>query len=254
MKVVILAGGIGSRITEESVYKPKPMIEIGGMPILWHIMKIYSFYGFKEFIICCGYKGEQIKEYFFDFSKKHSDFTIELSNDNIEFHKKNFESWKITLVDTGINTQTAGRIKRVSNYLKDTFCLTYGDGVTDQDISKLVKFHKQNKCLVTITGIKARSRFGSMEISDDKVIDFNEKPQIEKQFFNGGFFVCEPKAIDYIANDSDIWEVQILKKLSKIKQLAVYKHDGFWSCLDTLRDKINLENIWSKGDADWKVW
>ena len=256
MKVVILAGGYGTRLSEETDKKPKPMIEIGGKPILWHIMKIYSSYGYNDFIICCGYKGYIIKEYFLNYYNHQSDFTIDLSNGNIDIHNKNSENWKITLVDTGLDTMTGGRIKRVKEYIgNETFMLTYGDGVSDVNINELVKHHKLNKKLATVTAVIPPGRFGAINLSNDnKVKSFIEKPSGDGMFINGGFFVLEPQVIDYIENDEMMWEQDPLINLAKEGQLSAYIHDGFWKPMDTLRDKLELEKDWNEGIAKWKIW
>jgi glucose-1-phosphate cytidylyltransferase len=256
MKTVILAGGLGSRISEETHLKPKPMIEIGGMPILWHIMKIYSFYGFNEFIICCGYKGYVIKEYFANYFLHMSDITIDLANNKIEVHQKRSEPWKITLVDTGPDTMTGGRLKRVAPYLDKTesFFLTYGDGLSDVNIQELASFHKKNGSMATITATQPPSRFGSLNISNNKVISFKEKPKSEGGLINGGFFVLSPQVINFIDDDNTIWERKPLERLAEQGELVAFKHDGFWQPMDTLRDKEFLENLWANKNPPWKVW
>lgn len=256
MKAVILAGGLGTRISEETYLKPKPMIEIGGMPILWHIMKIYSYHGINEFIICCGYKGYIIKEYFKNYSLHMSDVTINMENNSIEVHKKKTENWLITLVDTGENSNTGGRLKRVEKYLKNekNFCFTYGDGLSNLDISKSIKFHLKNKKLVTLTGVQVPSRYGSLDCKGNLVTKFAEKPLKDNSYINGGFFIISKKALKYISGDKTSWEGEPLKKLSKNKQLAVYKHKGFWHAMDTLRDKNYLETLWQEKKAPWKLW
>lgn len=256
MKAVILAGGLGSRISEETHLKPKPMIEIGGRPLLWHIMKIYSFHGINEFIICCGYKGVLIKEYFANYFLHSSDITIDLSNSNNLFvHEHRAEPWRVTLVDTGEHTGTGGRLKRVSPYLKgeDLFCFTYGDGVASIDIREEIEFHRKMNKLATVAAVYPPARFGALEIKDHEVINFREKPKGEQSRINGGFFVLEPKCLDYIENDSTPWEGEPLERLCRDKQLASFEHDGFWHPMDTLRDKAHLDELWSKG-APWKVW
>lgn len=258
MKVVILAGGLGTRLSEETDVKPKPMVEIGGKPILWHIMKIYSRYGFNEFIICLGYKGYVIKEYFANYFLHQSDVTIEIKNNkrHIEVHSCKAEEWRITLVDTGLNTMTGGRIKRVAHYIgKETFLLTYGDGVSDVDISQLVQFHKSHGKYATVTAIQPAGKFGALEIGDNnQILSFQEKPKGDGAWVNGGFFVLEPEVLDYISGDDTFWEREPLETLAKNKQLVAYKHHGFWKCMDTLRDKYELEQLWSTGKAKWKVW
>jgi glucose-1-phosphate cytidylyltransferase len=253
MKAVILAGGFGTRITEESFLKPKPMIEIGEKPILWHIMKIYSHHGINEFIVCCGYKGCMIKEYFANYFLHMSDVTFDMQSNKMQVHQKYSEPWKVTLVDTGINTMTGGRLRRVAEYIgSETFCLTYGDGLADIDINKLIDFHKQQKTLATVTGIQTLGRFGALDIKNDRVIRFKEKP--DDVWVSGGFFVLEPRVIDLIKNDQTIWEKEPLEHLAKTKQLAVYTHSGFWAAMDTLRDKNRLESLWQSGKAPWKIW
>jgi glucose-1-phosphate cytidylyltransferase len=254
MKAVILAGGFGSRISEESHLKPKPLIEIGGKPILWHIMKIYSSHGVNDFIICCGYKGYLIKEYFSNYVLHMSDVTFDLQNNEMEIHKKKSEPWKVTLIDTGENTLTGGRIKRVSEYIQGTFCLTYGDGLSDVNIERLIAFHKEQGTLATVTAIQPVGRFGSIEISGTLVKHFFEKPKGDNRWVNGGFFVCEPEILDYIEGDSTSWETKPLERLASAKQLSVFKHDGFWSSMDTLRDKVLLEKLWVEGTTPWRKW
>jgi glucose-1-phosphate cytidylyltransferase len=257
MKVVILAGGFGTRISEESDLKPKPMIEIGGKPILWHIMKIYSHYGFNDFIICCGYKGYVIKDYFHHYYLHQTDITIDLSKNQIEYHDSSSEPWRVTLVDTGLNTMTGGRIKRIQPFVGDEpFMLTYGDGVSDIDILALLDFHKQHKRLATLTAVQPSGKFGALGIdTQNAVIQFKEKPKGDGAWINGGFFVCEPGIFDYIrSGDETIWERQPLEDLSRDGQLGAYKHEGFWQPMDTLRDKNELERLWATGNAPWKVW
>jgi len=255
MKAVILAGGLGSRISEETQVKPKPMIEIGGMPILWHIMKIYSTYDINEFVICCGYKGYMVKEYFANYFLHMSDVTFDIKNNKMDVHRKFAEPWKVTLVDTGQETMTGGRLKRVKEYVDDaTFCFTYGDGLSDIDIANSVKFHKDKKRIATITSVQSPGRFGLVDIHEDKISRFIEKPVGDGNWINGGFFVLEPKVFDYIEGDSSIWEKEPLEKLAKEGQLSAYKHTNFWQPLDTLRDKNYLEKLWASGKAPWKVW
>jgi glucose-1-phosphate cytidylyltransferase len=255
MKVVILAGGIGSRISEESVVRPKPLIEIGGMPIIWHIMKIYSSYGFKDFIICCGYKGYLIKEFFSNYFLHSSDLTIDLENDKIIYHRKKKEPWKITLVDTGENTSTGGRIKKIKKFItEENFCLTYGDGVSAVNIKKLVNFHIKNKKKATLIAVKPQGRFGSLKLEGNKVEQFLEKPLGDGGWVNGGFFVLNRDIFNYIRSEKTIWEREPLERLSKKKQLISYKFNGFWYAMDTLKDKNYLENLWSSGKAPWKIW
>ena len=233
LKAVILAGGYGTRISEESHLKPKPMIEIGGMPLLWHIMKIYSHYGINEFVICCGYKGDMIKEY---------------------FSKFDFPLWNVQLVDTGLNTMTGGRIKRIQNHIDDTFCLTYGDGLSNVDINSLISFHKEKKSLATLTAVHPPERFGVLELSEEYVTEFHEKHRGQSSWINGGFFVFEPEIFDYINDDTTILERAPLETLAKEKKLTAFKHNGFWHSMDTLRDKNNLENLWNSKKAPWKIW
>ena len=253
MKVVILAGGIGSRISEESVVRPKPLIEIGGMPIIWHIMKIYSSYGFKDFIICCGYKGYLIKEFFSNYFLHSSDLTIDLENDKIIYHEKKKESWKITLVDTGENTSTGGRIKKIKKFItEENFCLTYGDGVSAVNIKKLVNFHIKNKKKATLIAVKPQGRFGSLKLEGNKVEQFLEKPLGDGGWVNGGFFVLNKKIFDYIDNNEQrIFEREPLENLAKEGQLMAYKHEGFWHPMDTLRDKNILSELTKKNIAPW---
>lgn len=253
MKAVILAGGLGTRLSEETVVKPKPMVEIGGKPILWHILKIYSHYGINDFIICLGYKGYMIKEYFANYFLHQSDVTIDMSANSMEVHKRNAEPWRITLVDTGDASMTGGRIKRVSEYLDSTFCLTYGDGVIDADISKLIAFHASHGKSATVTAVHPTPRFGGLEFDGDKVAKFSEKPQGGEGWINGGFFVCEPKVLELIESDDTIFERAPLEKLASAGELMAYKHEGFWQCMDTLRDKIYLEERWAN-NPEWKVW
>ncbi len=255
MKAVILAGGFGTRITEETQLKPKPLIEIGGMPLLWHIMKIYSSHGINDFIICCGYKGYLIKEYFTNYSLHMSDMTIDIQKNEIQVHKKPFEPWKITLIDTGLNTMTGGRLKRIKEHLSDeAFCFTYGDGLSNVNITDLINFHKKNKTLATITSVQPPGRFGVLNMENDKITNFKEKPIGDRNWINGGYFILEPSVIDYIQNDSTVWEEEPLEKLAKEGQLSAYKHTGFWHPLDTLREKNILEELWSSGKAPWKNW
>jgi glucose-1-phosphate cytidylyltransferase len=255
MKVVILAGGLGTRLSEETVIKPKPMVEIGGNPILWHIMKIYSHYGFNDFIICLGYKGYMIKEYFANYFLHMSDVTIDIKNNKIEIHQNFSEPWKISLIDTGDNTMTGGRVKRVQSYIgNETFMLTYGDGVSDVNIINLIKFHKQQGQTGTLTAIRPVGRFGALELQDSNVTTFLEKPTGDGGYINGGFFVFEPELFDYLKDDATILERAPLESLATEGQLNAFKHEGFWYPMDTLRDKNYLENIWATGQAPWKVW
>lgn len=257
MKVVILAGGFGTRISEESHLKPKPMIEIGGMPILWHIMKIYSHYGFNDFIICLGYKGIIIKEYFANYFLHTSDITFDFREDNkITYHNHYNEPWKVTLVDTGLNTMTGGRIKRIQPYVgNEPFLLTYGDGVTDVNIKELVQFHKKHKRFVTLTAIQPSGRYGSLSFGEeDSVRKFREKPKGDGAWVNGGFFVMQPEIFNYLKDDNSILEDGIIEKIAKENQLIAYKHDGFWQSMDSLRDKNFLENLINTNKAQWMVW
>ena len=256
MKAVILAGGLGTRISEESSSRPKPMIEIGGRPIIWHIMKTYSFYGINEFIICCGYKGYVIKEYFSNYFLHMSDITYDLKLNTMQVHQRYAEPWKVTLVETGDNTMTGGRLKRVAGYIKDeeSFCFTYGDGVSDINISELIEFHNMQKVKATLTAIKPIGRFGVLDLEHNLVKRFVEKPNDESSMINGGFFVLSPKAIDYIEGDQTIWEREPLERLAREGELAAFQHNGFWQPMDTMRDKTYLEDLWQSGKADWKVW
>lgn len=256
MKVVLLAGGFGTRLSEETDIKPKPMVEIGEKPILWHIMKMYSSYGFNDFVICLGYKGYVIKEYFANYFLHQSDVTIDLQKNSLEIHESKAEPWKITLVDTGINTMTGGRIKRIQKYIgNETFMLTYGDGVGDVDMRGLLKFHQENNKYATVTSVQPSGRFGSLIMDERKtVLSFQEKPKGDGAWINGGFFVLEPKVFDYIAADATIWEKEPLERLAGDRQLMAYAHNGFWQPMDTLRDKTHLEDLWKTGKAPWKTW
>jgi glucose-1-phosphate cytidylyltransferase len=254
MKAVILAGGFGTRISEESYLKPKPMIEIGGRPILWHIMKIYAQHGVNDFVICCGYKGYLIKEYFANYSLHTSDITFDLQNNQIEVHQKRSEPWKVTLIDTGENSMTGGRIKRIAPYLngEENFCLTYGDGVGDVDITALIEFHLGHGALATLTATHAPSRFGLLDIlPDNSIQSFIEKPQNTKDMINGGFFVLSRKVLELIDGDDTVWEREPLETLARTGQLKAYRHEGFWQPMDTLRDKNHLELLWQSGEAPW---
>lgn len=258
-KAVILAGGKGTRLAEETALKPKPMVEIGGRPILWHIMKIYSHYGINEFIICLGYKGHMIKEYFLNYALLSSDITVCTRAEKypeFEVHKSVAEDWKIVLVETGEETMTGGRLKHVRPYIEqgEHFCMTYGDGVCNVDIGKLISFHEQTGTLATVTGVRPVARFGQLHIEDNLVTNFQEKPRDEGGYINGGFFVLSDKTLDYVADDGTVWEKGPLESLAKEKQLAVYRHDDFWYAMDSLRDKMNLEDFWDTGKAPWKVW
>ena len=256
MKAVILAGGLGTRISEETYAKPKPMIEVGGKPILWHIMKIYSAHGVNDFVICCGYKGYLIKEYFANYFLHMSDVTIDMSKNSMEVHQRSAEPWRVTLIDTGEETMTGGRLKRVASYVQDeeAFCFTYGDGVSDVNITELVAFHKANKVKATLTATLPPGRFGALDFDGHKVRSFKEKPKGDGGMINGGFFVLSPEVLKYIDGDSSVWERAPLEALAEEGQLAAYKHGGFWQPMDTLRDKTHLEELWATGKAPWKVW
>lgn len=256
MKVVILAGGFGTRISEESHLKPKPMIEIGGMPILWHIMKSYSHHGFNDFIICCGYKQYVIKEWFANYFLHNSDITFDFSEgDKVKVHNHTSEPWKVTVIDTGLHTMTGGRVKRVRDYIGDEpFMLTYGDGVANVDISATVDFHKSHDKLATMTAIQPEGRFGVMDIQNDQIMAFREKSKADSGWINGGFMVLDPKVIDFVKDDTIMFENEPLEAIADGGNLMCYKHDGFWQCMDTLRDKEKLEELWSAGKAPWRVW
>ena len=256
MKAVILAGGLGTRLSEETVSKPKPMVEIGGKPILWHIMKTYSHYGINDFIICCGYKGYVIKEYFANYFMHQSEITFKMKDNEMIVHKKRAEPWKVTLVDTGDNSMTGGRLKRVLPYLKDdkAFCFTYGDGVADINIKNLIDFHNEHGKNATLTATYPPGRFGAVKIEGNQVLRFEEKPKGDGALINGGFFVLSPKVIDRIEGDNTIWEEEPLKGLAQDKQLMVFKHEGFWQPMDTLRDKRYLENLLESDKAPWRLW
>lgn len=255
MKVVLLAGGLGTRISEESYLKPKPMIEIGGKPILWHIMKIYSHYGLNEFIICCGYKGYVIKEYFSNYSLHNSDVTFDMQNNKMIVHNNSAEPWKVTLVDTGEQTMTGGRLGRIRQHLgNEDFCLTYGDGVSDVNIGELLKFHKEHNKAATLTATRPPGRFGALQLNGSSVASFEEKPVGDGNWINGGFFVLKPEVLDLIDGDNTIWERKPMETLAKNGQLQAFFHKGFWQPMDTLRDKNLLEELYAKGDAPWKLW
>jgi len=256
MKAVILAGGLGTRLSEETYAKPKPMVEIGSKPILWHIMKIYSFYDINEFIICCGYKGYLIKEFFANYLLHTSDVTLDMQNDEIKVHSKNTEPWKVTLVDTGEDTMTGGRLKRIRSHLgNEKFCFTYGDGLANININELIKSHEFARKSATLTAVQPPGRFGSLTFFDNNTIsDFREKPQGDGGWISGGFFVLEPEVLDRIEGDRTVWEQEPLKSLAYDKQLNAYKHEGFWRPMDTLRDKNSLEELWQKDSAPWKLW
>jgi glucose-1-phosphate cytidylyltransferase len=256
MKAVILAGGLGTRISEETHLKPKPMVEIGGKPILWHIMKAYSAHGVNDFVICCGYKGYLIKEYFANYFLHMSDVTFDMANNQMEVHQQKAEPWKVTLVDTGEDTLTAGRLKRVTNYIKneDAFCFTYGDGVSNVDIRASIEFHHQHGKLATVTAVQPPGRYGALERSGDQVTGFAEKPRGDGGLINGGFFVLSPRCLDLIEGDHSSWEGKPLTMLAKMGELMAYEHNGFWQPMDTLRDKNQLEELWASGKAPWKIW
>lgn len=257
MKAVILAGGYGTRISEESTVRPKPMVEIGGQPILWHIMKMYSMHDINEFVICCGYKGWMIKEYFANYFLHRSDVTFDLQHNSMDVHRNTSEPWKVTLVHTGHKSMTGGRIKRVREYLdNETFCLTYGDGLSDVDITELINFHREQRTLATLTAVQPVGRFGAFNLdADDTRIDsFREKPHGDRAWVNGGFFVLEPAVIDYIKDDNTVWEREPMERLSEEDKLSAYRHEGFWQPMDTLRDKNVLEELWQSGAAPWRTW
>ena len=256
MKAVLLAGGLGTRISEESHLRPKPMIEVGGRPILWHIMKLYSHYGFNDFIVCLGYKGYVVKEYFANYVLHNADLTVDLAKGSVEYHATNHEPWRVTLVDTGADTMTGGRIKRIADYLPkdEPFFLTYGDGVADIDIGALLDFHKAHGKQATVSAVSPPGRFGALEIVEGAVKRFIEKPPGDNGLINGGFFVLEPSVIDRIAGDSTVWELEPLEGLARDGQLMARPHDGFWAAMDTLRDKNTLEALWTSGEAPWKLW
>ena len=254
MQLVILAGGLGTRISEESILRPKPLIEIGGKPIIWHIMKHYSYHGVNDFVICCGYKGYMIKEFFSNYLLHISDVTINLEKNQIKFHNSKKDSWTITLVDTGAETQTGGRLKRVEKYLKPEFCMTYGDGLSNVNIKKLINFHKKNKKLATMTIVQPPGRFGIVETKGDKILNFLEKPLGNGAWINGGFFVLNKKILKLIKDDMTIWEKKPLEILAKKRELISFKHKDFWHPMDTLRDKLYLEDLWKKKNCPWKLW
>ncbi|MDQ8021350.1 MAG: glucose-1-phosphate cytidylyltransferase [Moraxellaceae bacterium] len=256
MKAVILAGGLGTRISEETHLKPKPMIEIGGKPILWHIMKMYSAHGVHEFVICCGYKGYVIKEYFANYFLHMSDVTFDMADNRMVVHQRKAEPWRVTLVDTGEETLTGGRLKRVAEYVKDedAFCFTYGDGVADVDIAKAISFHRQHGKLATVTAVAPPGRYGALQLHGEQVTGFSEKPRGDGGLINGGFFVLSPKCIDFIDGDQSSWEGEPLVRLASSQQLMAFEHEGFWQPMDTLREKNMLEDLWASGKAPWKVW
>lgn len=256
MKSVILAGGLGTRLSEETSLRPKPMIEVGGKPIIWHIMKMYSTFGLCDFIICCGYKGYVIKEYFANYFLHSSDVTFDLKNNKMEVHHQNAESWRVTLIDTGEATQTGGRLKRVKDYLRpdEPFCFTYGDGVSDVDLAALVDFHKKHGKLATLTAVQPPGRFGALELAGETIRKFKEKPQGDGNWINGGFFVLSPKVLDLIEGDETIWEREPMETIARMDEFRAYKHNGYWQSMDTLRDRNVLESLWASGHAPWKLW
>lgn len=255
MKAVILAGGLGTRISEETTVRPKPMIDIGGKPVLWHILKIYSQHGINDFVICLGYKGYMVKEYFANYFLHTSDVTFDLANNRMEVHHQHAEPWRVTLVDTGDHTQTGGRLKRVENYLDgETFCFTYGDGLSDIDIAAQLAFHKTRSCLATMCAVQPPGRFGAIDIQDNRITRFEEKPSGDGSWINGGFFVLEHAVLDYIKDDTSVWERDPLEALARDGQISAYTHEGFWQPMDTLRDKLKLEELWQSGNAPWKIW
>ena len=255
MKVAILAGGVGSRLSEETVVKPKPMVEVGGNPILWHILKHYSHYGYNDFVIALGYKGEFIKRYMVDYCSLNSNLTVDMKRGDVQVHHEAKQDWKVDLVDTGQATLTGGRIKRLQSYVGDnTFMLTWGDGVSTVDLDKLLAFHRSHGKLATVTAARPAARFGRLELDGDKVVEFSEKPQLGEGWINGAFFVLEPKIFDYIDGDDTQWEREPLEGLANDGELMAYKHEGFWQCMDTLRDKVLLEKLWDSGEAPWKIW
>jgi glucose-1-phosphate cytidylyltransferase len=256
MKAVILAGGLGTRFSEETALRPKPMIEIGGKPILWHIMKTYSHYGINDFVVCCGYRGYVIKEYFANYFMHMSDVTFDMVRNEMEVHNRYAEPWRVTLVDTGEHTMTGGRLKRVSNFVKDeeSFCFTYGDGVGDVNIAELIAFHRSQNVQATLTAVSPPGRFGALDTSGNRVLAFQEKPKGDGATVNGGFFVLSPTVLAHIDGDATVWEREPLERLAEAGQLAAHRHDGFWQPMDNLRDKTYLEELWSTGKAPWKVW
>lgn len=255
MKVIILAGGLGTRLAEETELKPKPMVEIGGYPILWHILKIYAHYGFNEFFIALGYKGEVIKRFFYDYQSLSGSLSINFADGKVDVRDRDCEDWNVHLIDTGQNTMTGGRVKRLEEYLRgETFMVTYGDGVCDVDVAELVKFHKSHGKLATVTAVHPPARFGELLIKEDSTAEFSEKPQTHEGWINGGFLVFEPQILDYLKGDESILELEVLERLAEENQLVAYKHAGFWQCMDTLRDKRQLEAAWNDGNPQWKVW
>jgi glucose-1-phosphate cytidylyltransferase len=255
MKVAILAGGLGTRLSEETTVKPKPMVEIGGRPILWHIMNIYAAYGFKEFVIALGYRGDLIKDYFINYHYRSRNLTVQLRNGDISVHEGDSEDWTVHLLDTGTDTNTGGRVKRLAEFIgNEPFMLTYGDGVSNINIPKLIEFHRKQKKLATLTAVRPPARFGQMILEDGKVTEFKEKPQIGEGWINGGFFVLQPEVVNYIDSDQTAWEFDSLEKIAADGQLAAYQHEGFWQSMDTLRDVNVLEKFWREGNAPWKLW
>lgn len=256
MKAVILAGGLGTRLAEETSIKPKPMVEVGGHPILWHILKIYAAHGINDFVICCGYKGYLIKEYFANYFLHMSDVTFDMQNNEMQVHKRHAEPWRVTLVDTGDNSKTGGRLKRVSAYLKDEscFCFTYGDGLSNVNIKESIAFHRQHGKMATITAVQPPGRYGALNCVENEVKGFTEKPRGDGGLINGGFFVLSPKVLDLIRDDSTVWENEPLETLANTGELMAWKHYGFWQPMDTLREKLQLEELWEKGKAPWKIW
>lgn len=257
MKAVILAGGLGTRLSEETIVRPKPMVEIGNYPIIWHILKLYSAHGINDFIICCGYRGSMIKEYFANYFLHHSDVTFDMQNNEMKIHRRHTEPWRVTVVDTGDASMTGGRLRRVREHIGDeTFCFTYGDGLSDINITKLIAFHRERGTLATLTAVSPPGRFGAIVLpaGESMVTEFREKPQGDGAFVNGGFFVLEPGVIDYIADDSTVWEAGPMERLASEGQLSAFRHDGFWQPMDTLRDKKVLEDLWASGKAPWQVW
>ena len=255
MKAVILAGGLGTRLSEETSVRPKPMVEVGGKPVLWHILKNYSHHGINDFVICLGYRGYVIKEYFANYFLHMSDVTFDLAENRMEVCHRHCEPWRVTLVDTGDNTQTGGRLKRVRDYLDDgTFCFTYGDGLSNVDITASIKFHREQKRLATLTAVQPAGRFGALDIQDQRISRFQEKPDGDGSWINGGFFVLEPEVLQHIEQDSTVWEREPMEHLAREGQLSAFTHNGFWQPMDTLRDKMRLEELWQSGQAPWKVW